>query len=103
MGNKLPDPAVLFFFMCVGLAIITWFVSLFNVSVKHPGDGKVIHIKSILSHDGFAYIMNNAIKNFSEFPALGLVLGVMIGIGAAEKSGYFDKLMISVVNKAPKS
>ena len=53
--------------MCVGLAIITWFVSLFNVSVKHPGDGKVIHIKSILSHDGFAYIMNNAIKNFSEF------------------------------------
>lgn len=102
VGNKLPDPAVLFFFMCVGLAIITWFVSLFNVSVKHPGDGKVIHIKSILSHDGFAYIMNNAIKNFSEFPALGLVLDVMIGIGAAEKSGYFDKLMISVVNKAPK-
>ena len=70
VGNKLPDPAVLFFFMCVGLAIITWFVSLFNVSVKHPGDGKVIHIKSILSHDGFAYIMNNAIKNFSEFPAI---------------------------------
>lgn len=32
VGNKLPDPAVLFFFMCVGLAIITWFVSLFNVS-----------------------------------------------------------------------
>ena len=26
----------------------------------------------------------------------------MIGIGAAEKSGYFDKLMISVVNRAPK-
>ena len=29
-------------------------------------------------------IMNDAIKNFSEFPALGLVLAVMIGIGAAE-------------------
>ncbi|PTU81929.1 aminobenzoyl-glutamate transporter [Staphylococcus pasteuri] len=102
VGNKLPDPTVLFFLMCVGLAIITWFVSLFNVSVKHPGNGETIHIKSILSHDGFAMIMNDAIKNFSEFPALGLVLGVMIGIGAAEKSGYFDKLMIYVVNKAPK-
>ena len=45
-------------------------------------------------------IMNDAIKNFSEFPALGLVLAVMIGVGAAEKTGYFDKLMISVVNKA---
>ncbi|RQM97707.1 AbgT family transporter [Staphylococcus warneri] len=102
VGNKLPDPTVLFFLMCVGLAIITWFVSLFNVSVKHPGNGETIHIKSILSHDGFAMIMNDAIKNFSEFPALGLVLGVMIGIGAAEKSDYFDKLMISVVNRAPK-
>ena len=48
-------------------------------------------------------IMNDAIKNFSEFPALGLVLAVMIGIGAAEKSGYFDKLLISVVNHASKA
>ena len=28
-------------------------------------------------------IMNDAVKNFSEFPALGLVLAVMIGVGAA--------------------
>lgn len=27
-GNKLPDPAMLFFLMCVGLAVITWIVSL---------------------------------------------------------------------------
>ncbi|PTE71573.1 AbgT family transporter [Staphylococcus devriesei] len=99
-GNKLPDPAVLFFLMCVGLAVITWIVSLFDVSVKHPGSGEMIHIKNIISTEGIAMIMNDAIKNFSEFPALGLVLAVMIGVGAAEKSGYFDKLMISVVNKA---
>ena len=74
------------------------FVS-FDVSVKHPGNGETIHIKSILSTEGIAMIMNDAVKNFSEFPALGLVLAVMIGVGA-EKSGYFDKLMISVVNRA---
>ncbi|MBI5973172.1 AbgT family transporter [Staphylococcus caledonicus] len=101
-GNKLPDPAVLFFLICVGLAVITWIVSLFDVSVKHPGSGEMIHIKNIISTEGIAMIMNDAIKNFSEFPALGLVLAVMIGVGAAEKSGYFDKLMISVVNKASK-
>ena len=27
-GNKLPDPAILFFLMCIGLAVITWIVSL---------------------------------------------------------------------------
>ncbi len=37
----------------------------------------------------------------SEFPALGLVLAVMIGIVCRE-TGYFDKLMISVVNRAPR-
>ena len=70
--------------------------------MKHPGNGETIHIKSILSTEGIAMIMNDAVKNFSEFPALGLVLAVMIGVGAAEKSGYFDKLMISVVNRASK-
>ena len=97
-GNKLPDPAMLFFLMCVGRYHLDC-VS-FDVSVKHPGNGETIHIKSILSTEGIAMIMNDAVKNFSEFPALGLVLAVMIGVGAAEKSGYFDKLMISVVNRA---
>jgi aminobenzoyl-glutamate transport protein len=102
VGNRLPDPSILFFLMCLGLAILTWIVSLFHVSVKHPGTGKVVEIKSILSGDGLKMILNDAIKNFSEFPALGLVLAVMLGIGVAEKTGYFDKLMIQVVNKAPK-
>ena len=102
IGNKLPDPSVLFFLMCVALAIMTWVISLFNVSVKHPGTHQTIYIKNIISHDGFTMIMNDTIKNFSEFPALGLVLAVMIGIGVAEKTGYFDKLMISVVNRAPR-
>lgn len=102
VGNRLPDPSILFFLMCVGLALITWIVSLFHVSVKHPGTGKTVEVKSIISKDGIAMMLNDAIKNFSEFPALGLVLAVMLGIGVAERTGYFDKLMIQVVNKAPK-
>lgn len=102
VGNRLPDPSILFFLMCLGLALLTWIVSLFHVSVKHPGTGKVVEIKNILSSDGLKMILNDAVKNFSQFPALGLVLAVMLGIGVAEKTGYFDKLMIQVVHKAPK-
>lgn len=101
VGNRLPDPSILFFLMCLGLAILTWLVSLFHITVKHPGTGDTITIKSILSKDGLAMILNDAIKNFSEFPALGLVLAVMLGIGVAEKTGYFDKLMVQVVHKTP--
>lgn len=102
VGNKLPDPSILFFLMCLGLAIITWIVSLFHITVKHPNTGDTIAIKSILSKDGLMMILNDAVKNFSEFPALGLVLAVMLGVGVAEKTGYFDKLMVQIVHKAPK-
>lgn len=102
VGNRLPDPSILFFLMCLGLAVLTWIISFFSITVKHPGSGNTIAIKSILSSDGLSMILNDAIKNFSEFPALGLVLAVMLGIGVSEKTGYFDKLMIQVVHKAPK-
>ena len=102
VGNRLPDPSILFFLMCLGLAILTWIISFFSITVKHPGTGDTIAIKSILSSDGLSMILNDTVKNFSEFPALGLVLSVMLGIGVSEKTGYFDKLMIQVVHKAPK-
>ena len=102
VGNRLPDPSILFFLMCLGLAVLTWIISFFSITVKHPGSGDTIAIKSILSSDGLSMILNDAVKNFSEFPALGLVLAVMLGIGVSEKTGYFDKLMIQVVHKAPK-
>ncbi len=70
--------------MCLGLAVLTWIISFFSITVKHPGSGDTIAIKSILSSDGLSMILNDAIKNFSEFPALGLVLAVMLGIGVSE-------------------
>lgn len=102
VGNRLPDPSILFFLMCLGLAVLTWIISFFPITVKHPGTDDTIAIKSILSSNGLSMILNDAVKNFSEFPALGLVLAVMLGIGVSEKTGYFDKLMIQVVHKAPK-
>ncbi|MEJ7541423.1 AbgT family transporter [Staphylococcus intermedius] len=98
VGNRLPDPIILFFSLCIVLAITTAVVAQFDTAVKHPGTGKIVEVRSILSHDGFMMFMNDAIKNFSQFPALGIVLSVMIGIGIAEKSGYFDKLMIHIVS-----
>src|SRR5699024_1354039 len=59
-------------------------------------------IKDILSKDGFAMFLNDEYKNFSEFTALGLVLSVMFWICIAEKTGYFDKLMVKISHNARK-
>ncbi|MGT2333463.1 AbgT family transporter [Staphylococcus aureus] len=79
---------------------MTWVISLFNVSVKHPGTHQTIYIKNIISHDGFTMIMNDTIKNFLRVPSIRLSTSSDDCIGVAEKTGYFDKLMISVVNRA---
>ena len=101
-GNRLPDPSILFFFLCAGLIFLSWFVSLFNIKVENPGTGKTVEVTNLISREGFGKIISESITNFSEFPALGLVLAVMLGVGVAEKTGYFDKLMIQVVHKAPR-
>lgn len=101
-GNRLPDPSILFFFLCAALIILSWFISLFHIKVESPATGKTVEVTNLISREGFGKIISESITNFSEFPALGLVLAVMLGIGVAEKTGYFDKLMIQVVQKAPR-
>ncbi len=102
VGNRLPDPSILFFFLCAALIFLSWFISLFHIKVESPATGKTVEVTNLISREGFGKIISESITNFSEFPALGLVLAVMLGIGVAEKTGYFDKLMIQVVQKAPR-
>ena len=46
-------------------------------------------------------IIEDAVKNFASFPPLGVVLAAMIGVGVAEKSGWFETLMKVAVARAP--
>ncbi|MGT2356945.1 AbgT family transporter [Staphylococcus aureus] len=78
---------------CLVLFFLMWLLSIIIVTLSHYLMYLLsiqVRIKpfilKIISDDGFTMIMNDTIKNFSEFPALGLVLAVMIGIGVAEKN-----------------
>jgi len=86
-GNRLPDPSILFFFLCAALIFLSWFISLFHIKVESPATGKTVEVTNLISREGFGKIISESITNFSEFPALGLVLAVMLGIGVAEKTG----------------
>ncbi|MDQ0256393.1 aminobenzoyl-glutamate transport protein [Evansella vedderi] len=101
-GNKLPDPIVLFFILC-GLTLVASFVtSLFHVSATHPVTGETVVANNLLNGEGLIDILTNMVTNFSTFPALGLVLIVMIGVGLAEQSGFFNAIMKRAVISTPK-
>ena len=49
--------------------------------------------KSLLTSDGFYWMLSSMVRNFTGLPALGLVFVSMLGIGLAEKFGLFGALM----------
>ncbi|MHC1703555.1 MAG: AbgT family transporter [Tenuifilaceae bacterium] len=102
VGNKLPHPATLFFVLALLVMIASWLAYVFDYSAIHPVNKSIIKANNLISADGIRWIFTNLEKNFVEFPPLGLVLVVMIGIGVAEGSGLFTVLVRQLVLGAPK-
>ncbi len=112
VGNKLPQPVTLFAILMGVTLILSWIFG--GVSVDHPGkaagmldaDGNLvdkINVINLLSRDGFQMIMTRMVDTFAEFPPLGLVLVVMLGIGVAEYTGMISVALRLFISKVPKS
>lgn len=52
VGNKLPDPFILFIILSLIVIAISWVASMFNASVIHPGTGEELAIKNLASGEG---------------------------------------------------
>lgn len=101
VGNKLPHPATLFFLLAVIVMVISAIAYLLGVQANHPVDGSLISVNNLISAEGFRWIYTNILNNFLQFPPLGYVLVVMIGIGVAEGSGLITVLIRSLVLASP--
>lgn len=101
-GNRLPHPATLFAIMALLVVLLSGLTSWLGVSATHPVTGEIIETNNLFSADGIRWMYTNIEKNFVEFPPLGLVLVIMVGIGVAEGSGLFTALVRQLVMKAPR-
>ena len=90
VGNKLPDPFILFLLLAGTMIVVSWIFSLFDASVVHPGSGEELPIKNLISGEGLEFILTSMLSNFTGFAPLGLVLAMMLGIALAEKVGLLD-------------
>lgn len=102
-GNKLPDPIIIFFGICVAILLLSAVAGLAGWSAVHPGTQETITAQNLLSIDGMRGVIGNSTSTFGAFPALGMVLIVMLGIGVAEKSGWFEVVLQSSMKNAPKA
>ncbi|MCP3740123.1 AbgT family transporter [Rossellomorea sp. BNER] len=102
VGNKLPDPFMLFVYLALFIVLFSWFIAGLDVTVEHPKTGEVLAIKSLVSGEGLQYILTSMLENFTGFKPLGLVLAMMLGIGLAEKVGLLETAIKKTVLNAPK-
>ena len=103
VGNKLPDPALLFVFAL----IITWVASalLAGTSFTIPGaDGEQAReVTNQLSGPALASFLSNMVKTFTGFHPLGVVLVALLGVGVAETSGFINAALKRMLAFTPKS
>jgi aminobenzoyl-glutamate transport protein len=101
VGNKLPDPFILFIILSLFVIFTSWVFHLFNASVIHPGTGEELEIKSLASGEGIQFMLTSMLENFTGFAPLGFVLVMTFGIGIAEKVGLLDYAIRKTILKAP--
>lgn len=100
-GNALPDPVTLFFIFIAIVMVASWIAYTADVSVVHPGTDETIAADNLFSSENIQRLFTDMAETFADFPPLGLVLVVMLGIGVADKTGLISAALKSFVTSVP--
>ncbi|CAM2064996.1 AbgT family transporter [Sulfidibacter corallicola] len=102
LGNKLPDPAILFFICMVTVWVLSWLLSGVTFTEINPKTGEAIQINNMLAGSTMATFFAGMVKTFTDFAPLGIVLVAMLGVGVAEHSGYINAGLKWMLGFTPK-
>ncbi len=102
VGNKLPDPAVLFALLMVIVWVLSWLLSGVSFTELHPKTGEAIQIVNLLSGEALTNFSSSIVNTFVTFPPLGVVLVAMLGLGVAEYTGFINAGLRSILSVTPK-
>ena len=103
IGNRLPDPAMLFLILLGIVALLSAWFSTLTFNEIDPRTREAIVIRNLLAPDNLTAFMSGMVKTFVDFPPLGVVLVAMLGIGVAEHTGFIHaalKALLSVTRRS---
>jgi len=101
VGNKLPDPAVLFIALLFIVWVLSWLLSYVSFDVIDPRSNEQLVIQNLLTGSSFTEFLSVMVTNFSHFHPVGVVLVAMLGIGVAEHTGFINSAIRSLLNVTP--
>ena len=103
VGNKLPDPAVLFLLALIIVWVISALLANVDWTAIDPRTGNPIEVRNLLAGKALTEFMAQMVTTFVNFHPLGVVLVAMLGIGVAEHTGMINaalRALLSVTSKA---
>ena len=102
VGNKLPDPFMLFLFLFLAVAVLSTAMAWANVVVTVPGAAEETVIKGFFTAEGLSWFTTTLGANYLGFPPLATVLPILLAVGVAEKSGLLSALIRKAFGSAPR-
>ncbi|MEZ5467211.1 MAG: AbgT family transporter [Lysobacterales bacterium] len=101
VGNKLPDPAVLFLLLMFAVWAFSWLLSGVSFTELDPRSGEPIQIVNLLGGGALTAFMAKLVTTFVTFHPLGVVLVAMLGLGVAEHTGFINAGLRRILSLTP--
>ncbi|NKG19901.1 AbgT family transporter [Paeniglutamicibacter terrestris] len=102
VGNKLPDPFMLFLILFTITAVLSTVMAWMQVSVQLPGSADATAIRGLFTPEGLSWLTANIGTNYLGFPPLATVLPILLAVGVAEKSGMLAAMIRKAFGSAPR-
>ena len=102
VGNRLPDPFILFLLLFALVALASTLMAWANVTVTVPGSDEATRIKGLFTGEGMTWLTTTLGENYLGFPPLATVLPILLAVGVAEKSGLLAAMIRRAFGAAPR-
>ncbi len=99
--NKLPPPAILFFWLFLIVGVIGAIFTLSGITMVNPANKEIVASQNLFSEDGLKWLLDNLVKNFTGFAPLGLVITMTLAIGMCEESGMILAMLRNSLRNVP--
>ena len=102
VGNKLPDPAILFLLLTLIVWVVSWGLSGVAFAELDPRSGEPLKVINQFDGAALTSFMSKMVSTFVSFPPLGVVLVAMLGLGVAEYTGFISAALRAALTVTPR-
>jgi aminobenzoyl-glutamate transport protein len=93
VGNKIPEPFVLFVGLFAVLAVVSTGMAMAGVQAQIEGTEEPTVVRGFFTVEGLRWFATTLVDNFVGFPPLGTVVVILLAVGIAQSSGLLSTLI----------